>query len=100
MSSSLPFLFSSLPLSTKPATDDSVWMSRLRKREAKTWSDIRSLGIQPRHHLSERATYVHDDVLAWLANFPVNSVHAIVTDPPFGVIEYDDKNQSKLRKGR
>jgi DNA modification methylase len=31
---------------------------------------------------------------------PEHSIHAIVTDPPYGMIEYDDKNHAKLRAGR
>jgi site-specific DNA-methyltransferase (adenine-specific) len=40
------------------------------------------------------------DAIKWLADLPVNSIHAIVTDPPYGVIEYDEKNHRKLRAGR
>lgn len=31
---------------------------------------------------------------------PDNSLHAIVTDPPYGLKEYEDEDQAKLRKGR
>jgi site-specific DNA-methyltransferase (adenine-specific) len=58
------------------------------------------LGTQRRHHLSPQATYVLSDVLRWLADLPANSLHAVVTDPPYGMVEYDDKNHAKLRKGR
>ena len=43
---------------------------------------------------------MQSDVLKWLADLPVNSIHAVVTDPPYGVIEYNEKNHTKLRKGR
>jgi tRNA G10 N-methylase Trm11 len=61
-------------------------------REEASWDRVRALGMQRRHHLSERATYVQSDVRKWLADLPVNSIHAVVTDPPYGVIEYDEKN--------
>lgn len=32
---------------------------------------------------------VHADCLEWLSRIPESSVHAIVTDPPYGVKEYD-----------
>ena len=32
---------------------------------------------------------VHADCLEWLARIPENSLHAVVTDPPYGVKEYD-----------
>jgi DNA modification methylase len=33
-------------------------------------------------------------------DIPANSIHAIITDPPYGIIEYNDKNHKKLRAGR
>lgn len=36
----------------------------------------------------------------WLASRPANSIHAVVTDPPYGLIEYSPSEQSKLRAGR
>ena len=32
---------------------------------------------------------VYADCLEWLSRVPENSIHAIVTDPPYGVKEYD-----------
>jgi DNA modification methylase len=46
------------------------------------------------------ATLIHDDCFAWLANATTNSIHAVVTDPPYGLVEYSDEEQEKLRKGR
>ncbi len=40
------------------------------------------------------------DSLAWLERLPENTLHAIVTDPPYGVLEYTPKEQQKLRKGK
>ncbi len=47
-----------------------------------------------------RATLVHGDALAWLAAQPDDSLHAVVTDPPYGVKEYDPAQLSKLAAGR
>jgi site-specific DNA-methyltransferase (adenine-specific) len=47
-----------------------------------------------------RATLYHADCLQWLAGQPVNSVHGCVTDPPYGLVEYSDVQQAKLRAGR
>ena len=38
--------------------------------------------------------------LEWLATQPENSVHGVVTDPPYGLVEYTDTQQRKLRNGR
>lgn len=45
------------------------------------------------------ARLVLDDCCAWLERQNANSVHAVVTDPPYGLIEYSDDQQEKLRKG-
>lgn len=36
----------------------------------------------------------------WMAQREPNSIHAIVTDPPYGLKEYTETEQRKLRKGR
>lgn len=76
------------------------WITALRLREAEVWARVRNHGDQRREHLSERATYVLSDSIKWLSDLPPNSIHAIVTDPPYGVIEYEEKNHKKLRAGR
>jgi site-specific DNA-methyltransferase (adenine-specific) len=46
------------------------------------------------------ATLIHDDCFDWLANAPTNSIEAVVTDPPYGLVEYSEEEQAKLRAGR
>ena len=46
------------------------------------------------------ATLVQADCLEWLRRRANESVHAVVTDPPYGLVEYSAKEQSKLRKGK
>jgi DNA modification methylase len=100
MSQTHPVLFPDQPLRTPPSDRDTTWMQELRHRDETVWETVRNLGSQPRHHLSDRATYVQSDVFKWVADLPPNSLHAVVTDPPYGVVEYDVKNHAKLRKGR
>ena len=45
-------------------------------------------------------TVVHDDCLNWLARQPHHSIEAVVTDPPYGLLEYSPAQQEKLRNGR
>jgi len=97
MSHSLELL---LPKSSKIPADETDWNRELRQRVEETWSSLRCLGAQKRHHLSPRTSYVLTDVIKWLADIPTNSIHAVVTDPPYGIVEYDEKNHGKLRKGR
>jgi site-specific DNA-methyltransferase (adenine-specific) len=46
------------------------------------------------------ATLIHGDCFDWLANAPTKSIEAVVTDPPYGLVEYSEEEQEKLRKGR
>jgi DNA modification methylase len=39
------------------------------------------------------------DCLEWIDSQPPNSVHAIVTDPPYGLKEYTAEEKTKLRNG-
>src|SRR6266851_6100467 len=48
----------------------------------------------------DRAKLVHVNCFDWLRACAPRSVHAIVTDPPYGLVEYSETEQSKLRKGR
>ena len=49
---------------------------------------------------SDKATLYHADCFEWLANAKSNSVQAEITDPPYGVLEYSQKEIEKLRSGR
>jgi site-specific DNA-methyltransferase (adenine-specific) len=47
-----------------------------------------------------RATLHHADCFDWLGQQDDNSIHAVVTDPPYGLHEYTPEQQAKLRKGK
>src|SRR5262245_44096066 len=40
------------------------------------------------------------DSLAWLGARPSNTIHAVVTDPPYGLKEFTEVEKGKLRNGR
>jgi site-specific DNA-methyltransferase (adenine-specific) len=46
------------------------------------------------------AQIVQADCFDWLAQCEPSSIHAVVTDPPYGLVEYTVKEQSKLRNGK
>jgi DNA modification methylase len=48
----------------------------------------------------DRAQLFHANCFDWLRACEPRSVHAIVTDPPYGLVEYSHTEQTKLRKGR
>ncbi|MCC7485043.1 MAG: site-specific DNA-methyltransferase [Burkholderiales bacterium] len=43
---------------------------------------------------------VNADCCEWLNAQPANSIQAVVTDPPYGLVEYSSEQQEKLRSGR
>lgn len=47
-----------------------------------------------------QARLYQSDCLDWLASQPDNSLHACVTDPPYGLVEYTAHEQAKLRAGK
>src|SRR5712692_6903476 len=51
-------------------------------------------------HRDSHYTIFCVDAFDWLEQQPANSIHAVVTDPPYGLIEYSDKEISKLKNGR
>jgi len=76
------------------------WREALAARQSDLWEQIREVGEQPRTDLSERATYILGDAIQWLAELPPNSIHAVVTDPPYGLVEYEHKDHDKLKRGK
>jgi DNA modification methylase len=46
------------------------------------------------------STLILADCMDWLEQRAPNSVHAVVTDPPYGLCEYSEEQQRKLRDGR
>ncbi|MGQ0561061.1 MAG: DNA-methyltransferase [Gemmatimonadota bacterium] len=46
------------------------------------------------------ASLVLADCFDWLLSQPNRSIHAVVTDPPYGLVEYSASEQAKMRAGR
>lgn len=44
--------------------------------------------------------FYEGDCMSWLAEQEPNSIPAVVTDPPYGLVEYTTKEKEKLRAGR
>ena len=55
------------------------------------WQDCHAFG---------EATLIHNNCFDWLQEQQDNSMHSIVTDPPYGLQEYTEKEQAKLRAGK
>jgi site-specific DNA-methyltransferase (adenine-specific) len=51
--------------------------------------------------LGQRLYDIHQvDAFDWLAAAAVNSIEAVVTDPPYGLVEYSEKELAKLKHGK
>lgn len=46
------------------------------------------------------ATLYLGDCMDWLEGRAPNSIHGVVTDPPYGLLEYSEAEQQKMRAGR
>jgi site-specific DNA-methyltransferase (adenine-specific) len=58
------------------------------------------LALDYKHHRVGRASLiVHADCFEWMSRIPKDSLHAIVTDPPYGVKEYDFDQIEKRTNG-
>jgi len=60
-------------------------------------TDAAAASVSFQHGL---ATLHQADCFDWLKTQPSQSIHAVVTDPPYGLVEYTPKEQEKLRRGR
>ena len=60
---------------------------------------LSSLGLDYSHEPIGQSVIVHADCLEWLGRIPENSVHGIVTDPPYGVKEYEFDQLEKRANG-
>jgi site-specific DNA-methyltransferase (adenine-specific) len=59
--------------------------------EARKWEEPFTIG---------KATLLHADCFDWLEGRDDDSIHAVVTDPPYGLHEYTPEQQLKLRNGK
>src|SRR6266478_2059565 len=51
------------------------------------------------HRTVGRSLILHADCFEWMGRIPANSVHGIVTDPPYGVKEYEFDQLEKRANG-
>jgi site-specific DNA-methyltransferase (adenine-specific) len=52
------------------------------------------------HHMHGASLVIHADCFAWLGRLPENSLHAVITDPPYGVKEYQRDQLEKRNNGK
>ena len=59
----------------------------------------RSFALNYRNHMVGDSLVIHADCFEWMSCVPEASLHAIVTDPPYGVKEYDFDQLEKRANG-
>jgi site-specific DNA-methyltransferase (adenine-specific) len=54
----------------------------------------------PPEYVVGRARLIQSNCLDWLRTHEARSIHAVITDPPYGLMEYSAIQQAKLRRKR
>jgi site-specific DNA-methyltransferase (adenine-specific) len=62
-------------------------------------SGLKALASDYTHEIIGHSMIIHADCFEWLSQLPENSLHAIVTDPPYGVKEYEVEQIKKMASG-
>ena len=81
-------------------------MFRRLERGRYQWAAFRERNRGPsgpsgfKYVVHDRATIIHGDCIEWLREREPATVHGVVTDPPYGLVEYSAREQSKLRAGK
>lgn len=64
-----------------------------------TLAEPAKLALDYTHAQVGNASIIHADCLEWLGRIPEGSLHGIVTDPPYGVKEYEFDQIEKRANG-
>lgn len=91
-----PFDASSLLATNSPASVRRA----LLELELESWFTVQTVGKYPVRRPCDGVALANVDALKWLDRVPEHTLHGIVTDPPYGLIEYEEKDHAKLREGR
>ena len=75
-------------------------LDALGRLESDAWETVREVCAGFMTEPCDGVILATVDALTWLGKLPSNLLHGIVTDPPYGLIEYEDKDHGKLRDGR
>ena len=65
----------------------------------KTNYDYAKFSLDYNHAQIGNSLILHADCFEWMGRIPENSIHAVVTDPPYGVKEYDFDQLEKRANG-
>ena len=82
-----------------PDTFERVGRGRYRLKRDVEEANVQHICLDPVMSHDQAVLY-HADCFEWLAAREPMSVQAVVTDPPYGVVEYTEKQVEKLRSGK
>ncbi len=63
-------------------------------------TSLASFGLDYPSHPIGQSLLVQAGCFVWLSRIPENSIHAVVTDPPYGVKEYEHEQLEKRANGK
>lgn len=80
---------------------ESDWADAVVVREVATLLDLddRPSSGNDRNPLDDLYRTYHTDAFEWLRLAQANSIHAVVTDPPYGLLEYTEHQLKKRAEG-
>jgi len=71
---------------------------------AKRSTDVRTVPLFDERERPAKSAGIYEihqmDAFEWLAGAEPHSMHAVVTDPPYGLLEYTDEQIEKMRNGQ
>ena len=85
---------------SRAGTFDESWLQPLTDRIDETWGLLRDGARDPAALTGPNSIYLEADAIDWLTELLPDCLHAIVTDPPYGLVEYGADHVAKLRNGR
>lgn len=59
-----------------------------------------NLRVFPELRIDRLYELIRSDAFEWLRSRKPDSIQAVITDPPYGLLEYSEEQKGKLRKGR
>jgi site-specific DNA-methyltransferase (adenine-specific) len=78
-----------------------AYRKRPSKKKKKKNGQATKTAVPARRGIVDAPYTLHNtDCFDWMTDREPASIHAIVTDPPYGVKEFTDKEKAKLREGR
>lgn len=76
------------------------WRRDLDRAIERNWEGLTVQRDQLQCNLSRESVFILDDAIHWLSEAAPASIQAIVTDPPYGLVEYSRENLKKRERGR